>query len=174
MPLSARPAKATVLLSALIAIAAPANAEVLGCYGRSYSAEHLAANPGQQVQQIRAKRYTEPGDAAEFYDIRVHFRDDPREFTAATYCQSEGGRQVCIVECDGGRVYPVRGKDGKLSLSTEYLRAETDEALPGQTVGEGDCDGPVTRSIADQDAKGEGVQTVFVLQPRKSEECGWN
>ncbi len=160
-----------VLLTA--AIAAPAGAEVTGCFGRSYSPEHLAANPGQQVQEIRAKRYTEPGGYVEYYDLKVHFRDDPREFTASTYCQDIDSRRVCMIECDGGAVYPALTKDGRLQLSTDYLRAETSERLAGQAAEEGDCAEPFTRSIADQNAQGHGINTVFVLQPRKNAECGW-
>ena len=55
----------------------------------------------------------------------------------------------------------------------DYLRAETSERLAGQAAEEGDCAEPFTRSIADQNAQGHGINTVFVLQPRKNAECGW-
>lgn len=163
------------LLAALLAaaIAAPAGAEITGCFGRSYSPEHLASHPAQQVQEIRAKRYVEEGGAVEYYDLKVHFRDDPREFTASTYCQDIDSRRVCMIECDGGAVYPALSKDGRLQLSTDYLRAETSEQLAGQSAPEGDCAAPFTRSIADQNAQGDGIDTVFVLQPRKNAECNW-
>lgn len=163
-------ALAILLIAATIG---PAVAEATGCYGRNYSAEHLAENPGQQVRDIRAKRYSEPDGAVEYIDIKVHFRDDPREFTASTYCEDRGDRRVCMIECDGGAVYPTTAKDGRLQLRTDYLRAETSEALPGQSVEEGGCAEPVTRSIADQNAQGERLETVFLLQPRRNAECGW-
>ena len=166
-----KPISPLIVLSVLLA-ATPTLAEVTGCFGRSYSPEHLAANPGQQVRDIRAKRYTQPDGAVEYYDIRVHFRDDPREFTAATYCEDEGGRRACMIECDGGVVYPTLAEDGRLRLTTGYLRAETNQPLPGQTVEEGDCAAPITRSIADQKGQ-QNVRTVFLLQPRKLAECDW-
>ena len=162
--------KPMILLT--VALASPAGAEVLGCFGRSYSAEHLAAHAGQQVREIRAKRFTRPDGAVEYYDLRVHFRDDPREFSASTYCNDDGGRRVCMIECDGGMVYPTLAADGRLRLTTDYLRAETDEALPGQTVGEGECAEPVTRSIADQKGQ-QNIRTVFLLQPRRLADCSW-
>lgn len=160
--------KPMILLT--VALASPAGAEVLGCFGRSYSAEHLAAHAGQQIREIRAKRYTETAGGPEFYELRVHFRDDPREFSAATYCEDHGGRQACMVECDGGVMYPAVAGDGRLRLQTNYLRAETSEALPGQQIEDGGCAEPVTRSIADQNAQGD-IATVFLLQPRKLAEC---
>lgn len=160
-----------IILAATL-LAAPAGAEVLGCFGRSYSPEHLAANPGQQVREIRARRYVEQPGGPEFYDIRVHFRDDPREFSAPTYCSAESGQQTCMIECDGGVVHPSIGADGRLRLRTDYLRAETSEALPGERIEDGACGEPITRSIADQNAQG-GVATTFLLQPRKLAECSW-
>lgn len=161
----------TTMIVALL-LASSAGAEVLGCFGRSYSPEHLAANPGQQIREIRVKRHAEQPGGPELYDLRVHFRDDPREFSAATYCQDEGGRTACMVECDGGIVYTGIDGDGRLRLRTNYLRAETSQALPGQPVDEGGCAEPFTRSIADQDAQGD-IATVFLLQPRKLAECDW-
>ena len=160
--------KPLILLA--LTLASPAGAEVLGCFGRSYSSDHLAANPGQQVREIRAKRHTDQPGGSEFYDIRVLFRDDPREFSAATYCQDLGGKQACMVDCDGGVVYPTVAADGRLRLQTNYLRAETSEALPGQQIDDDGCAEPVTRSIADQNAQG-GIATVFLLQPRQLAEC---
>lgn len=174
MTILAKSAALAACLGLGAAIALPASAEVTGCFGRSYSSEHLAEHRGQQVQQIIAKRYTQPDGYVEYYDLKVHFRDDPREFTASTYCQDMEGRRVCMIECDGGSVYPSITKDGGLRLSTDYLRAETDQALPGQTADEGGCTEPFTRSIADLNAQGSGINTVFLLQPRKPAECSWD
>ncbi|MBA4489326.1 hypothetical protein [Paracoccus sp. S1E-3] len=160
------------LILAGLVLASPAGAEVLGCFGRSYAPEHLAANPGQQIREIRAKRHVEQSGGPEFYDLRVHFRDDPREFSAATYCEDEGGRQICMVECDGGVVFPSIDGDGRLQLRTSYLRAETAQPLPGQKLEEGGCAEPVTRSIADRTPLGD-TATVFLLQPRELAECDW-
>ena len=44
-----KPISPLIVLSVLLA-ATPTLAEVTGCFGRSYSPEHLAANPGQQVR----------------------------------------------------------------------------------------------------------------------------
>ena len=161
-----------MILLGVFMLANPAMVEVSGCFGRSYSPEHLAANPGQQLREIRAKRYRQPDGATEYYDLRVHFRDDPREFSAPTYCEKIGGQLTCMIECDGGTMRPSLTQDGNLRLSTDGLRAETDEALPGQVLEDGECGGPVTRSIADQNAKG-AIATVFLLHPRKLAECSW-
>ncbi|TKW66137.1 MAG: hypothetical protein DI616_11655 [Paracoccus denitrificans] len=167
-----RTALAVTITTALIS-ASFAQETTKGCFARSYPAQHMAAHPGQQVKEIRVRQYDRVGGADEYFDIRVRFRDDPREFSAPTYCHDMDGRRACMIECDGGVIYPAQTSDGGLRLTTSYLRADTSEALPGQSVGDGECAGPVTRSIADQDARGQGIETVFVLQPRQIAECDW-
>ncbi|MBK4215070.1 hypothetical protein JJJ17_03930 [Paracoccus caeni] len=148
------------------------------CFGRTYDAAHLAANPLQQVRDIRVLELppddSDPAYGVTNYDIRVLFRDDPREFNAAPGClKGETDALRCIVECDGGVMFPERLADGRLKITTSYLRAETTEGADG----EGGCAEPVTRSIADNRPEGadeEQVhQTIFLLYPRDPRECKW-
>lgn len=80
----------------------------------------------------------------------------------------------CGIDCDGGNVKPELMEDGRLRLTTGYLRVETFETLPGDDD-KGGCTGPVTRSIADDPGYSTGTDnpTVFILYPRDSRECGW-
>lgn len=161
-----------VLLSAALVTALPASAEVIGCFGRSYSPEHMAANPAQRVREIRAKvQKAATGDAAMPYhsiDIRVHFRDDAREFVAWAGCYPDNGVVKCGMDCDAGTITPEFGKDGRLRLTTSLLNAEFISPNPG-----GGCDDLVTRDITDGTGE-KGQLTVFLLQPRVMAECNWN
>lgn len=147
------------------------------CFGRSYSPEHLAANPGQQVRDIRVKPRNHDAQMAGLpagsLDIRIFFRDDPREFTAWPACFVDNGVVACAVDCDGGMVTPEFTDNGGLRLTTTYLRAETGEPLPGAEP-EGGCGEPYSRSVADQGQAGQNIRTVFVLYPRADAECDWH
>lgn len=128
----------------------------------------LAANPGQQVREIRARRYAEQSCGPEFHDIS----DDPREFVASAHCCAESGQQGCMIECDGGIIHPSVDADGQPRLRTAYMRTETSETSPGERIESGAGREPVTRSIADQNTQGD-VATTFLLHPRKLAECRW-
>lgn len=158
-----------VIAACLSAGAATAD-DTQACFGRTYDDAHLAAHPGQQVRDIRVRQSAAPHGQWSQYELRVRFRDDPRSFRVQPGCSQSAGGIQCIVECDGGVMWPVHTSDGGLRLSTGYLRAETGAHLPG----EGGCTDPVTRSMADQSADGSDRQTVFVLSPRDRRECAWN
>ncbi|MDO5604451.1 MAG: hypothetical protein Q4G25_04730 [Paracoccus sp. (in: a-proteobacteria)] len=162
-----------IALVALLASPAQAADEALNCFGRSYSPEHLAANPGQQVRMIEARAmwmsgYTGPKRITG-YEIRVQFRDDPRAFSASAACWPRAdGRLDCASDCDSGSFVPEIGADGRLRLHVGYLMAETDELLPGERISNG-CMQSLTRDISD---KGPG-NTTFMLYPRDLRECRW-
>ena len=165
----------TPLTIALLCVAGVAvAAEPTACFGRTYDAAHLAAHPAQQIRDIRVRQIDSADATHVDYDLRVVFRDDPREFRVQPGCSDSDGQLHCVVDCDGGVVWPVHTADGGLRLTTDYLRAETGEHLPG----EGGCTDPVTRSVADQVSDGHAVdsrntRTVFVLHRRDRRECDW-
>ena len=141
------------------------------CFARTYSAEHLQANPGQQVSQIRALHVPSAGDMPESYDMRLLFRDDSREFSATPFCDDIDGETNCMIECDGGIIRPAMDEAGSLRLSTDYLRAET--SAPTALESEGGCVEPVVRSIADLAPSGASIETVFILHPQEPGVCDW-
>ncbi|MDO5642251.1 MAG: hypothetical protein Q4G26_07690 [Paracoccus sp. (in: a-proteobacteria)] len=163
-----RPASLIAAALALSILPHPGSAETFACYRRSYSAEHLARNPQQQVREIRATYYLEHGQP--LYNIRVLFRDDVRAFDAFTYCEEASGGLLCMIECDGGLVHVTREGDGPLRLMTDYLRAETSETMAYDNS-RGGCSDLVTRAINDLDAQGALKRTTFLLTPRRDEEC---
>lgn len=159
-----------ITLALIAGASAPAAAdEVMACFGRNYDNKHLAANPRQQVKSIRA-RLIDLSQGVRGYDMRITFRNDPREFSISTACQREKGRSVCAVDCDGGVMTPSMTKDGRLQLVTSYLRAEISSAAADY----GGCAAPVTRDIADKGASGQGARTTFLLYPRNNGECAWS
>lgn len=143
--------------------------EAATCFGRTYDRAHLDANPRQNVRDIRALKAFD----SDFQGInmRIIFRDDPREFTAYTGCYMDEGR-TCGIDCDGGTMQWKISDNGDLRLTTTYLRAETNELLSGDD-GEAGCAEPVTRSIADDTPGDERSPTVFILYPRDERECNW-
>ena len=155
---------------ALAGLAGVASAnEPTACYARTYDAAHMAAHPGQQVREIRARALPNLDTAQTDYDIRVRLRDDTREFRIQSGCGVATGELECIVECDGGVMRPSQQRNGSLRIETPYLRAEAGAGSTGEAAG---CALPATRNIADQAADGSGVDTVFVLHPRDRSACG--
>ena len=148
-------------------LAAPALARE-ACYGRSYTPEHLSANPAQQVADMRAVFHVPPKVDAVTLDIRVRFRDDPREFFAYLACWDEGEAMSCVSDdCEAGGLISRLGQDGRLRLSTPGLLADPVEGIARD---DGSCDKPGRRDIAD---RVPGGPTTFLLNARDSRECDW-
>ena len=167
-----RPSRIAICAStlALIGLTSPAAAtEPTACYAHTYDATHLAAHPGQQVREIRARAAPNLDTAQTDYDIHVRFPDDAREFRIQTNCGVATGELECIVECDGGVMRPSQQRNGSLRIEARYLRAEAGENSIGKTTGSAL---PVTSNIADQTTNGNDVDTEFVLQPRDRNVCG--
>lgn len=161
-------ARASAIALIGLASVAPAS-EPTACYALIYDAAHLAAHPGQQVREIRARAVPNLDTAQTDYDIRVRFRDDAREFRIQPNCGVATGELECIVECDGGVMRPSQQRNGSLRIETRYLRSETGTHPAGEATG---CALPVTRNIVDQATGASGVDTVFLLQPRDRIVCG--
>lgn len=155
--------------------AAPAMAETTGCFGRSYAPEHLAANPGQQVREMRARLRKDPnGDPAakiNILDIRLQLRDDSREFTIPLNCHAEAGGLRCSSDdCEAGHARPEFTGNGTLRLKSDYLNADPVNAPDD----DGSCDRPQRRAVNDLGADGRTqVPTTFVLYARDARECRW-
>jgi hypothetical protein len=123
------------ILTALALIASPALAQDLpmGCFARSYSAAHLAKNPGQNVAALTAR--FRPGTAASggapTMEVQARLADQGRAraeglggavLAQTAYCFiDETGGWACVVECDGGTMEIGRLKGDTLDLSTRYF-----------------------------------------------------
>lgn len=112
----------------------------LGCYQRAYSAEHLAANPAQIVDEISLKIHIQAIYGEIIGDMRVWFADQGR--VAGTVnagrvldqfliCWGDETRSGCSVECDGGSFQVTKADPNGLTFETDYL-------LVGETE---DCGG---------------------------------
>ncbi|WP_148043715.1 hypothetical protein [Paracoccus methylarcula] len=161
---------AIMLLSAGAAMAE----ETPICFGKTFDTQHMQAHPLQTVRDIRARMLILRDDRSDEpsygYDIRVLFRDDPREFRSLPGCWESSDGLTCQVDCDGGSVKPRMTGDGRLKLTIYHLRTETTERLPDD---EGGCTGPVTRNIVNETDPEGNAESVFVLFPRDNRECLW-
>lgn len=133
-----------------------------GCFHRTYSAEHLLANPKQDVRSISVRLYRD-GDL--FAETRVRFRVSDKEWHQGLLCYRKKGygrfkdaTMMCAAECDGG-VFVVRPRGKSILVTTEG----------GWIVGEGGCGEPDTkiRRVMDRGA----ATTTFKLDPAAAERC---
>ena len=117
------------VLAVLIAAqaAAPAWAQDLKegsvrCFGRAYSAEHMADHPGQRVVEMTLVLFTQSYDGGESHHaiVRAMMRDRFGEFFAnGAICDTAEGGFACGIECDGGVFDVDLPADGTAMLRNE-------------------------------------------------------
>lgn len=104
------------------------------CYGSSYSLEHLKAHPEQKVIDIALSHYPSrqqllgldspyqpyPDTPRFIAKIDVWMRGQDTSWQTDAFCEPDGSRMVCGIECDGGRFYLEKRKGGKLLLTGGY------------------------------------------------------
>lgn len=102
-----------VAAAAMAATASAAAAD--SCWTRAYSAEHLAAHPGQDIVAMTLTIDSRPDPAFGALTIRLR---DGRVMTESLLCQRRGGAfAFCGVVCDGGRFSIThRASDGAVLL----------------------------------------------------------
>jgi len=142
-------------------LATPALALPEGCFERAYTAEHLAADPGQTVSRLtvgilhNADGEHLIGEAA----VSAVFRDEGTRYDQYLVCWEPGpedagapaGAIACGVECDGGRFYAWEKDAERILLRTQGFLVSGDCSEPGE-------DAPM-RAVKD-DGPGE---TTFLL-----------
>ena len=101
------------------------------CHGRSYSLQHLRANPGQKVVDVAISHF--PGrqellgldspfqsypDTPRFVAVLdVWLKGQDEGWKTDVYCEPGDGRLKCAIECDGGYFYLQAVKNGRLLLT---------------------------------------------------------
>lgn len=117
------------------------------CYARSYSADHLAKHPGQQVTAIRLDHFPRLSgpfgadntpliypDAPEIVvNLSVTLRGSPDTHRATGFCWPEGAGMSCGLECDGGR-FNLVDKGGAKLLVTGGSDIYFHDCAAGDTV----------------------------------------
>ena len=116
--------------------AAPAIAEPMGCYHRTYSDAHIAAHPEQVVSAISVAFGIDEYDQ---YSASVavstsnggHVKDTElalRTFEQGLLCWNDGGEVTCSVDCDAGFFEVTRDTGDSIDLTLTYLWVgETEE-----------------------------------------------
>ena len=114
-------AKRAGLWLAVIGLAtAHASAADSACWTRTYSADHLAAHPGQQVSSMWLDLETPEPDGAVFGTLGIGLSiPGAPSFEATILCEAPvGTEQACGVACDGGSfTLTHRANDGSVLLS---------------------------------------------------------
>jgi len=93
-----------LLAVVLTTVASPLAAlDLASCYARSYSAEHLASHPQQQVSAIWVAQSTEtvpkPGVVL---NLSVRLKTSREVFLGTAYCEPSGADVRCGMEGDAG------------------------------------------------------------------------
>lgn len=126
-------------LIGLLPVMAIADGPATGCYERSYSREHLAANPAQVVAKMRMLVYVDDRYNETLAQLEVQTTNQGhvagtaaanQTFRQALTCFEDG---LCAVECDGGSFQIVRQDKDGLSFRTRYLRVGQGQACAGAT-----------------------------------------
>lgn len=142
-----------VIAALVVAVATQARADGpgVGCFERVYSDAHLAGQPAQIVKRMVLDIHQQEGGAkvAEmlvttanqgYVAITGHGGQSFRQFLL---CWSDGGRNICAVECDAGRMEVTRQDNTGLTFRTDTLWVgDADECggavniieKPGQSV----------------------------------------
>ena len=151
-----------VLVAAGLAV--PVAAEpTFGCYERIYSAEHLAGQPDQVVQEIRLSlsKQQEFGEWVAGMEVLTanqgHAARDGlggQRLTQFLICWENDGRRGCSVECDGGSFTITRDDGKRLAFRTDYL-------MVGDTEG---CGGAM--DIAEKDGQAVSYRLQRVSEAR--------
>ncbi|MEW7008505.1 hypothetical protein [Lentilitoribacter sp. EG35] len=129
----------SILLSVLIAT--PAIAQELpleshfhgieSCYGRTYSAAHLDKHPDQQVIDIGISHFPTKQQLLGMDSPNQPYPDTPKfvaklalfkrgqdiRWEADAFCEPDGKRIKCNLECDAGNFYLTEHKSGGLLLT---------------------------------------------------------
>ena len=123
--------KTFLLALAILPLAqAPARAEAIlpgGCYIRTYSPEHLAKHPQQQVTQITlSPSALSDGGTVEEINLFIQVRRTEYEYHGLAYCQPVDSQWLCAVEGDGGQftLSPAQGRDLYLTVQPGGLALE--------------------------------------------------
>ncbi|UYV39057.1 hypothetical protein N4R57_08615 [Rhodobacteraceae bacterium D3-12] len=101
------------------------------CYARSYSADHLAKHPKQQVTAIRIDHFPRvsgpfgkdgqpliyPKAPEIVVNLSVTLRGNSEAYGATGFCWPDGKGMSCGLECDGGRFNLVDKSGTKLLIT---------------------------------------------------------
>lgn len=107
------------------------------CFVRNYSAQHLRANPAQQVTRIAlaaidrgANRPNMPANQSEFL-MAIQTRAGGGWHSRLAYCSFGAGEtMVCGLESDGGRFTIVNRPDGNVLIRAQGELRIGDESGP--------------------------------------------
>ena len=126
----------TSLIAGMIPLMAHADGPDVGCYDRTYSPEHLAANPAQVVAKMRLLIYVEPtyGETMAAMEVQMANQGHVAKTDVAgqtlrqgLICYTGASGDICAVECDGGSMVVTRQDKSGLTFRTSYLSVgETD------------------------------------------------
>ncbi|QDG77571.1 hypothetical protein [Labrenzia sp. PHM005] len=101
------------------------------CYGRTYSLQHQKAHPEQKTVDIAISHFPSrqqllgmespyqpyPDTPRFILKLDVWIKGENEGWQTDAYCEPEGNRIACGIECDGGRFYLEGRKDDKLRLT---------------------------------------------------------
>lgn len=75
----------------------------VGCYTRTYDAEHLGQHPGQNVTQIAVRAAGEIEEQGKIYlGLALQIRTAQGQFSGEAYCENTAGDLSCQMKGDGG------------------------------------------------------------------------
>lgn len=129
-------AAAVIFLSSAVSVAGDLPLEDYfmsfpNCYGRTYSLQHQKKHPAQKTVDIAISHFPSRQQLLGMNSPYQPYPDTPR-FVAKldvwlkgqsngwqtdAYCEPDGNRLVCGIECDGGRFYLEGRNDGKLLIT---------------------------------------------------------
>lgn len=94
------------------------------CFARVYSERHLKRHPLQTVELIKAQlEYMKEYDQRNL-TLKIFLKNKPgKEYTANFTCF---GESHCGIDCDGGSVDLLRGKDGGIRIVNHGITLESD------------------------------------------------
>ena len=152
-----RPAICGLVLAAAMALIAPAGAETRanGCFERTYSAEHLQRNPGQQIRRLIVR-------IGKFYTTDVTFgaeawlRGKRQPWTAGGPCRPTETGWSCQPDTDGAPPITIETRTSAMRfLIPVHLKMHDDRN--GPDLNEVILAGPADR--------------VFLLSPTPASAC---
>lgn len=125
-----------VMAAVALALAGPAQADLRGCFWRSYDAAHLARHPAQVVAEISVAFGDFAGDEVPWMDVLVRPVGEEAEVLGGiARCTPSDATLYgwsCSVECDGGSFDIEALDDRQLRMSTDFFLVGTGDDCGGQ------------------------------------------
>jgi len=164
-----RSSKALSIIFTSLTLAAPVMANEafpIGCFARSYSADHLAAHPGQGIAALSIEFSEEgdwPGESYFFVRARMSDRGQAARDGVQGMTLFEGGtcrheNSNCYVDCDGGGFDLISWDGDTVLIATSGMRLTLDG-----------CDGDAISSL-NETYDGETRYRLYAAQPEACSE----